>query len=402
MALSNGSKYLTDPGSTPLVNDIGTEARTLSDRFADVVNAKDFGAAGDGVTDDTIAINNARVAANTNNKPLLIEGGDYLYSGTIYPVGGPFIWFNDEFTSAVNVLASARTSCILLTGATGDSEVTDGAETRVLLSSSVQAYGDQHADAIRANLINYSVGGAGNTAFYGNATSHSTAGWSAAVHGEIRHGGGTSQAFSSESACYSADGSFYGLVVNNSTMGAPANHPTTGEPKTAHPDATAIHVTGNQQWGDAAGWQYGLEFTQNSLRGSGTAIHQQADVAASLETSGVASAADILLQGDSTYGAIFGGAYTSGTAIRLTTGNGIGWEATNNIRTRFESSAIRTTNAGAERWALSTSASPSLSFLGTKVVGTQQAAIPDATTGTEVDTLNAILAAMRAHGLIAT
>lgn len=36
------------------------------------------------------------------------------------------------------------------------------------------------------------------------------------------------------------------------------------------------------------------------------------------------------------------------------------------------------------------------------VVGPQQAAIPNATTGTEVTTINAILAALRTHGLIAS
>jgi hypothetical protein len=39
---------------------------------------------------------------------------------------------------------------------------------------------------------------------------------------------------------------------------------------------------------------------------------------------------------------------------------------------------------------------------GTKVVGAQGAAIADAAGGTEITTINAILARLRAHGLIAT
>ena len=39
----------------PILATGSTTARTLQDRFADVVNVKDFGAVGDGVTDDTNA-----------------------------------------------------------------------------------------------------------------------------------------------------------------------------------------------------------------------------------------------------------------------------------------------------------------------------------------------------------
>jgi hypothetical protein len=60
-----------------------TTARTLANRFADVVNVKDFGAVGDGVTDDTAAITAANTAASAVGAVLEFPAGKYLFTGSI-------------------------------------------------------------------------------------------------------------------------------------------------------------------------------------------------------------------------------------------------------------------------------------------------------------------------------
>jgi hypothetical protein len=66
---------------SPITAAGSTTARNLDDRFADVVNVKDFGAVGDGVTDDTAAIQAAITAANGGT--VFFPKGNYLTSATL-------------------------------------------------------------------------------------------------------------------------------------------------------------------------------------------------------------------------------------------------------------------------------------------------------------------------------
>lgn len=90
---TNGDVSLAaiDPTGTGATNNLvlaagSTTARTLGVRFGEVVNVKDYGAAGDGVTNDTTAIQAAVNAAG--NKALYFPAGRYLVSSAVvFPSG---------------------------------------------------------------------------------------------------------------------------------------------------------------------------------------------------------------------------------------------------------------------------------------------------------------------------
>ena len=70
--------------SIPVTATGSTTARSLANRFADVVNVKDFGAVGDGVADDTAAIQAAiNFCASRNGGYVNIPSGTYKVTNTI-------------------------------------------------------------------------------------------------------------------------------------------------------------------------------------------------------------------------------------------------------------------------------------------------------------------------------
>src|SRR5689334_13706296 len=64
----------------------GSTARSLRDRFADVVNVRDFGATGNGTTDDTAAWN-AALAALPAAGGTVVAKGAFVIGALTYPSG---------------------------------------------------------------------------------------------------------------------------------------------------------------------------------------------------------------------------------------------------------------------------------------------------------------------------
>lgn len=91
-ATYSGSTVFSDLSTSASVAANSTASRTFAGRFSDIINVKDFGAIGDGIADDTVAINAAFAALRSATSPvsgvgpaaqLIFPRGTYKITGTI-------------------------------------------------------------------------------------------------------------------------------------------------------------------------------------------------------------------------------------------------------------------------------------------------------------------------------
>jgi hypothetical protein len=78
-----GSLFTAATNGASSGNGAAAVARTLANRFADVVNVKDFGAVGDGVADDTAAIQAAFNFVPASGGEVIIPKGTYIITSTL-------------------------------------------------------------------------------------------------------------------------------------------------------------------------------------------------------------------------------------------------------------------------------------------------------------------------------
>ena len=105
--------------TTPFLAEGTTAPRNLQERFADVVNVRDFGAVGDGVTDDTAAIQNAINYAAT----LIVSDPNYpiVNSAVYFPSGQYAISSGSSIIikKGVRVYGESRSSVNIIHGGGG-------------------------------------------------------------------------------------------------------------------------------------------------------------------------------------------------------------------------------------------------------------------------------------------
>jgi hypothetical protein len=100
---------------TPFLATGTTTPRNLVTRTADVVNVKDFGAVGDGVADDTAAIQAALNFVGIDGGTLMLNNGTYLVTGLTIPANVTF--FGQSWNAVIKSQIAGSTDFIVIDSA---------------------------------------------------------------------------------------------------------------------------------------------------------------------------------------------------------------------------------------------------------------------------------------------
>jgi hypothetical protein len=354
-----------------------SKARSNVIKLNDMVSVNDYGATGNGVTDDTYAIDAAEAAAMAGGGWLLFPTGSYLYGGTVYEVIGQSMVLNRDWDAVgYNPSEMARGQAITILAETPDTTPQDHDDSRQAIAITMQANGSQHGTGIRVNLRNYSDDGNGCTGVYVKPMSDTGSNWTAGYHVEPRHAATAGGTFGVNIECssYTTTGNMYGIVVHNNTATTgDTTHPLTGAATAQNDNAYGIHVLGNNTTDPKGGWVRGINFSTQSMRAGGDCIYVGCDAAIDsvlATSSATASAlADIYLKGDSTYGIVLEGTYTD-AALKIATDQYIGLQNSNGVKMRYDSGNDRfeVVKGALARFSVDTSATPVIKLSGVQVV----------------------------------
>jgi hypothetical protein len=145
----------------------GAVGRTVHQKLQDLVSAKDFGAKGDGTTDDTTAIQAAIYYAQTNGGCVYLPAGTYIISNSLnvqvnsggLPLTRPS--FRGDGAGATTILQTANASGLVINGYTSNPADYMYISDMTLQSNATGGYGNgiSFSDSAFVNITNVEVTG---------------------------------------------------------------------------------------------------------------------------------------------------------------------------------------------------------------------------------------------------